>query len=417
MTYTDQIALQLLESVILQQDIDPKGTPALPFDGTALTAEEWAQVFGRLREHKVLPLFSDVLSRIPGIPADIAATWKKEIYAHTYHAIQLQQAQGRLLGQFAEAGIPVVVLKGTAAARYYASPKYRTMGDIDLLTVPEEYDRACAFFAEHGWEETTGDWDQKRGRHRSFQKGDVEAEMHRFFATQKDAEKAACMDRLLYGQIRPGCPDLPLTENGLVILGHISQHMRNGIGLRQIIDWRMFVNRCLDDDAWERQFRSAAKDSGLDQLAVNVTQMCRKYLGLRTDITWCAAADEGACDELMQYVMDCGNFGSAQGVSESKAAAGVPSIWHPIKLFGYLQSHGENNWEALKKHKWLKPFAWLYQICHYIVMLIQLKATPGKLRDSVRVQKAKDDLLHRLGVPNVVPDEEEDVPGEPPDQD
>lgn len=416
MQYTDEMILQLITSVIRQQDTDMKGTPELSFDSTALTEEQWSVVYQRLREHKILPLFTDAVSRIPGIPQALADTWKKEIYAHTYHAIQLQGAQKKLLGQLKEAGIPVVVMKGTAAARYYAALKYRTMGDVDLLTLPERYEEACTLLGPFGWEETSTDGELKRGRHRSFQRGDIEVEMHRFFATQKDQSQADCLDGLLYDAIRSGCTDLTDTANGLVILEHISQHMNGGIGLRQIIDWRMFVERCLDDAAWEQSFRGIAQETGLEKLAINAARMCQKYLGLRTDITWCSSADEKACDDMMQYVMNCGNFGHAQDALKSGEAAKVPSIKHPIRLFRYLQERGEANWGGLKKHKWLKPFAWLYQICHYIVMLIQLKATPGKLRDSVRVQKAKDDLLHRLGVPNVVP-EEEDLPGEPPDRD
>ena len=351
--------------MIRQQDTDIKGTPELPFDSTALTEEQWSAMYQRLREHKILPLFSDAVSRIPGIPEALADTWKKEIYAHTYHTIQLQGTQKKLLDRFKDAGIPVVVMKGTAAARYYAALKYRTMGDVDLLTLPERYEDALALFGTLGWEETTSDWDLRRGRHRSFRHGDVEVEMHRFFASQKDQSQADRLDALLYDDIRSGRTDLSDIANGLVVLEHISQHMNGGIGLRQIIDWRMFVERCLDDAVWEQSFRGIAQNTGLEKLAINATRMCQKYLGLRTDITWCASADEKACDDMMQYVMDCGNFGHAQNALESGQAARVPSIRHPIQLFRYLQARGEENWGALKKHKWLKPFAWLYQICHY----------------------------------------------------
>ena len=43
----------------------------------------------------------------------------------------------------------------------------------------------------------------------------------------------------------------PPLENGLVLLGHINQHLEEGLGLRQILDWALYVDKALDDDAWE----------------------------------------------------------------------------------------------------------------------------------------------------------------------
>ena len=87
----------------------------------------------------------------------------------------------------------------------------------------------------------------------------------------------------------------------------------------------------------------------METLAVVVTKMCQKYLGLTTEnILWCQDADETVCDSLMQYVMSCGNFGRSRELLQSGSASKIPSFKQPIKLLKYIQSRGQYNWEAIK---------------------------------------------------------------------
>ena len=95
----------------------------------------------------------------------------------------------------------------------------------------------------------------------------------------------------------------PPLENVLVLLEHINQHLEKGLGLRQILDWALYVDKALDDDTWEHTFAPVVHRLGLDRLAITVTRMCQLYLGLRPDITWCASADEKVCDSLMKGLM------------------------------------------------------------------------------------------------------------------
>ena len=141
----------------------------------------------------------------------------------------------------------------------------------------------------------------------------------------------------------------PPLENGLVLLGHIN-HLEEGLGLRQILDWALYVDKALGDDTWEHTFAPVVHRLGLDRLAITVTRMCQLYLGLRPDITWCASADEKVCDSLMNYIMEQGNRG----------------MYH---------------WPALNKYPRLKPlltpFAWFWQLCRYLLLQGRLHGRTG----------------------------------------
>lgn len=299
---------------------------------------------------------------------------------YTYSSLVKKQKQ--ILDAFKAKNIPVVVVKGTSAAKYYPKPQLRTMGDIDLLVTPEDYENAVVCLLSIGCVETTGDAEEKRGRHRSFHYNGVSIELHHYFSLVSDKDKADALDSILFDAISPNSTELPDVENGLVLLSHIRQHLEDGLGLRQIIDWFMFVRACLDDEMWYSSFQEKAQLTGLETLAKTVTRMCQVYLGLTTEnITWCKDADEAVCEDLMQYVIDCGNFGRSRKLVESGSTSKLPSLKHPIQLFKFIQSHGERNWKTLIKHSWLRPFAWIYQSCRYAKMVVQDRIGMKKIKD------------------------------------
>ena len=82
-----------------------------------------------------------------------------------------------------------------------------------------------------------------------FFKNGVSVEIHRFFASLNDPNHAKLLDDQIIENINSSHV-LPDKVNGLVLLEHISQHLESGLGLRQIIDWMMFVNQCLPDEYW-----------------------------------------------------------------------------------------------------------------------------------------------------------------------
>ncbi|MCR4621545.1 MAG: nucleotidyltransferase family protein [Clostridiales bacterium] len=190
-------------------------------------------------------------------------------------------------------------------------------------------------------------------------------------------------------------PMLPPLANGLVLLAHLWAHLHGGLGIRQFIDWMLYVDKVLDDDFWEKEFKTAAQELGIDILAITATRMCQIYLGLNDRITWCQYADEDLCKELMGILLSSGNFGRRQ-VNERL----VESIFTVIRkegLFHYLQTAGEKNWNAYKRHSWLKPFCWAYQICRYGCLGIKTKRMKD-LNKGIVQSKTRADILKQLNI-------------------
>ena len=392
--YDKEIVLQLLQYALLIESNDDDF-----FNQHKYWQIEWEEVYLFFREHSMTAFLSNIIKYIPEDNMGIKTAWKEDVYTNIYSYARLLKRQKHILDSLLTHKIPTVVVKGTSAAKYYPNPQLRTMGDIDLLVKPECYNNAIQCLMDIGCEETTGVADIRSGRHRSFSYKDTSIDLHCVYSSKVNRDKASTIDNLVFNAIPDNGTVLPDDINGIALLTHIGHHMEEGLGLRQIIDWFMFVRACLDDEMWFFSFQEKARSTGLEALAITVTRMCQIHLGLTTEnITWCRDADETVCNELMQYVLDCGNFGRSREMLQSSAVEKLPSIKHPIQLFKYIQSHGEKNWKALKKHPWLKPFAWIYQSCRYIKLAIQNKVTPNKLKAIYDEGNKRNEMFAALGL-------------------
>jgi hypothetical protein len=107
--------------------------------GSGAPAVEWRVLEAIAREHRVLSMVAQaaIRGRLAGAPGDIA---RMRAYrrAATLRALQMQRGLAILARSCAQAGIPLLVLKGMALAfTAYEQPADREMIDIDLL-VPQE---------------------------------------------------------------------------------------------------------------------------------------------------------------------------------------------------------------------------------------------------------------------------------------
>ena len=387
----DEIATKSL--LFLRMVLNPEQQESIVF-----SAEEYKDIFIELQNQTVLELSTSTLSKFSNIPEELLSQWKKSIIAHFYHYTQYINIQKHIEKIFNDNEIPFVFIKGTSAACYYPHPEFRTMGDIDIITKREDINKACSVLENMGFSrlQLSNDF----GRTIKFVKNNFEVEIHKYYASLNDPEKAEYLDNLILENINIESSKLPDKINGLVLLEHISDHLEHGLGLRQIIDWMMYVRNCLDDNKWGSWFCLQAERIGLKKLAIVVTKMCQIYLGLEETIQWCQSADVNACEELISYIMASGNFGikEAANVQKRETIEAMANNHGLFQMLHLLQKYGENNWELLKKYRFLKPFAWIYQIGRSIKKRISNHTNAGEIIAEYRESKARKALFDELGV-------------------
>ena len=268
---------------------------------------------------------------------------------------------------------------------------------------PENFREFYQLLREAGY--TTTDPIDGNQRHVLFNKGRVLIELHRRFATLQTKKLENLLDEWIYEGInthvieqiqRYSFPRLDDTLNGLVLLTHINQHLEEGLGLRQILDWIMYCNKNLSDETWP-EFKKKTDQLGLTTLAKVTARLGQKYFGLKEDaITWCRSADEKTVDDFLEYVFSCGNFGQKDSINNTVVMVMV----HGRGVRGFfrnLQRQGKINWKALEKHKWLTSFAWLYQMCRYVRLGLKINNCKEFLVN-YNTSKQRSKLLDKLEV-------------------
>ena len=358
------------------------------FDITPVFPENvyWKKVFELAKAQCIVPLIS------PCVPSEHKTEWLEISFQSKAHFIKLMYEQNMLSSLFNDMSIPFVIIKGTAAAVYYPNPSLRTFGDIDFYVKEDYLELAKKTLEQNGYALI-----HNNERHYGYEKNGIEFELHTRFSCQEYNNidhiiLCALNNRVEYKIMNSSFPGLPSSDNGLILLGHIMQHFKgSGIGLRQIIDWMMFVCKDLDDSSWECSFKSLAKDAGLEKLAITVTYMCKKWLGLPNSISWCNNADEHVAEQMLIRILDDGNFGRDRSPSES--------IKESIKKEGfikYLQRSGLVMWPLAQKYAVFRPFAWLYQLCRYACKGITGLFTGKKVFMKNKHNMSLEELWERL---------------------
>ena len=138
---------------------------------------DWKAVSTELKHHSIYYIPADEIGCLGLTDAEKdkcmealmrqAAVWNVVMYE--------QQA---IVDRFNELHIPMIVLKGCTSAMYYPVPEYRTMGDIDLIVNPKDFERARIALEEMGYSRETFN----EVREILFKKQGVIVELHPRFA-------------------------------------------------------------------------------------------------------------------------------------------------------------------------------------------------------------------------------------------
>lgn len=310
--------------------------------------------------------------------------------------VRVMHGQDQLLQLFNSHNIPCVIIKGAAAAMAYPHPSLRSMGDVDVLVKRKDHDRAAELMEVNGYTLTHDK--EHVDHHYNYSKDKISFELHRKMAFIDEADEKLLtlfeegIDDREWHQIGSyRFPTLPPILNGLTLMLHINQHLRGGLGLRQIIDWMMYVHT-LPADQWE-ELLLMLSSTDIDRLALTTTAMCQRYLGLRHIVD----EDGLPVEEFMNHIMEKGNFGQKAGV-DGKAAAFSLSATEQGGFFRRLQIGGLGQWKAAKKYPILRPFAWIYQSFRIIGILFKNKM--GLKEIMMQRQKGMEQrkLIENLGL-------------------
>ena len=289
----------------------------LPFAGGV----DWEDLYRLSFEQTVVPLVTDGINRLSQefLPAD-----RPELLDPFLGDMMTTSQRNRVLDSFIPklfenlAGIPVVLVKGQSLAVDYPDPERRQPGDIDLLLLPSSYEAAKAILLPKATKVLEEEWGIL---HQGMRFRSIEVEIHGSISTlmsrKLDKKLAALLEEQFDGRPFPavtlGGADIPVPDagfNAVYIFVHFLQHYwAGGIGLRQLIDWMMFISvhkREIHPVLLEKRL----EDLGLLNLWKVFTGFVQEYLGCPMEkLPLAAEPDSGKNARIWRYVRHCGNFG------------------------------------------------------------------------------------------------------------
>ncbi len=402
MNATEQAVLQIIRTSLFD-------TPLELTDDVDLES-----VFVTLYKHTILSVTGHSMSQLP-LHQKLKSLWKDRL-VHIYaNNVKVQCVERLVVDTLLGGEVSFAVLKGSTAALYYREPYLRTCGDVDILVAPDDYEKAAKLLKDRQFEQVD---DLNYFKHINLKYGGVTVEVHRYFINNDGEDEQSVVpipihssNWILFDALKNAeivnadnvkTVLFPDQINAIIFLQHIKQHLKKGLGLRQILDWAVFVDHCINDTFWRDKMQGIFAEMGLIPLAVTVTRMCQIYLGLRTEgITWCKDADESLCETLMDYIMECGNFGKSLETVHSATVLHIPSPKHPIAFFKFLQSYGVKNWKLAKEYWFFRGFAWLYQLCRYLKLAFAKKIGVRGVHEVYREGEKRNQMFAQLGINQV----------------
>lgn len=386
---------------ILRESLFPKSFPVgeTEIDEAALLA----RAFSEMQAQTVSTLADQWLDLQKGsIDESLYIRWKEHNRVFQIKTAYMLFAQQKIVKLLDDNGIKSVVIKGAAASMLYPDPFLRQMGDIDLLVKREDFGRVCELMQADEYEERGNTLPDDH--HKAFVKYNITFEIHRrlpivdenneelirFFEDGIDEREFGLIDKIDF-------PVMPVLKNGLVLLFHINQHIRVGLGLRQIVDWMMFVDKYIDTEAWEREYRPVLEKLKLDRFAKVVTKACVIHLGLGGDRVWCMDADSAACDGFIEYVMQKGNF-AIKSSSDDRIASVFMRSTNPFTLIARSHRLGVAEWPAANKYKILRPFASVRHGFKVLAQMKKKKVSMKKLNDLKNEGLRQREFIESIGL-------------------
>ena len=155
-----------------------RGVAAFGLPGTShvllaqpLADREWRSFLHRVREQRLIGYLQQAVEAGAFAVNERQAAAVAELHLQScVNALRLDQVLLNVVEVLSEAGIEVVVLKGTALAHLvYPDPAVRVFGDVDLLLRSDQYDRAIELLVDAGSRRQTAE--ARPGFERRFAKG------------------------------------------------------------------------------------------------------------------------------------------------------------------------------------------------------------------------------------------------------
>ena len=310
---------------------------------------DWQELLSFAKKQTIIGLFWQGIQRLGDVAnkpsEDDVMDWMGEYTKIVRRNTKTDDAVAWLAKFMHSNDIGFFVFKGQTVASYYPIPEMRTSGDVDFYVFKKDWDRAKSLL-----EKEVTITDDHSGQHLEFTKDGITFEMHYHTAVFASGSKQRYWDELIESYFNEvldhakindvEVPTLPPPLNSIYLFVHIYHHfLKEGIALRQFIDWMMFFE-AKHDEIVVSELSAKLERLGMLRAFKAFGAILTEVLGMDEKFFPYTLTDRDKkyVDKIMAIVLRYGNFGK-YGRKEQQSGwkhsleTGVRSLRHIFQFF------------------------------------------------------------------------------------
>lgn len=291
-----------------------------------------------------------------------------------------------VLKKLNEKGVETCILKGESVSRYYHTPIARISGDFDILINPKKLDLCLGVLRENGLK--TGEIVYESHQIECVHPVIGLVEIH-IMMYGKKTEDVCFNNEVKYNEpyINVESEDgtiyqtLGITDNFLYLLLHFMKHFLSaGVGIRQLFDVLIYVEKNYNLIDWERANKSIS-NLGFKKMFDCMIAIGVKYFMFPENLIKVQDADEALVDKIFDDMMLGGVFGHNDAKRNGFYDLYLNERCKKIKNKSYEAYKNKRklkrlfpnrefmsvNFPYVTKSKLLLPVAWIHRILKGIV--------------------------------------------------
>ena len=310
---------------------------------------DWQELLSFAKKQTIIGIFWQGIQRLGDVAnkpsEDDVMDWMGEYTKIVRRNTKTDDAVAWLAKSMHSNDIGFFVFKGQTVASYYPTPEIRTSGDVDFYVFKKDWDRAKSLL-----EKEVTIIDDHSGQHLEFTKDGIPFEMHYHTAVFASGSKQRYWDELIDSYFEEvldhivingvEVPTLPPTLNVIYLFVHIYHHfLKEGIALRQFIDWMMFFEAKYDEIVVS-ELTAKLERLGLLRAFKAFGAILTEVLGMNEKFFpfTLADTDKKYVDKIMAIVLRYGNFGkygrkAQQSGWKHSLETGMRSFRHIMQFF------------------------------------------------------------------------------------
>lgn len=291
-----------------------------------------------------------------GATRDLSASRKLEWIGEVLTIEQANQHQMAVMNEMAEKwtehGCRVMVMKGQANGILYPKPEHRNPGDIDCYLF-EDYSKGNDIAREVG-----AKVDESWYKHSVISYKGETFENHQYFVHTRDGKKGKRLNQELVEQLKDKSEEIkfipgtvvempPMQWNAMFLTYHACAHfVSEGLRLKQILDWAMFLKAHQDDVDWPT-FYAYCERNHLRRFADAMTTIAVNYLGIKVTQNSQITTESPYAEKILRNALYEDDYVFSSGESSWK------NRWHIVKnLFKYRWKYEEIYQQSVWKQLW-----------------------------------------------------------------